>query len=51
MTVFEVKKAEGRRQRAFMEPVGRGLEPLPTESHQIKDLEEASDPCSMRDDD
>ncbi len=45
-TSAEALGQEGRGQKAegTREPVGRGLESLLTGSHQIKDLEEASDP-------
>jgi hypothetical protein len=34
---FIVKKAQGRRQKAFMEQCGGGFNPPPIASHQIKD--------------
>jgi F0F1-type ATP synthase alpha subunit len=30
-----LKKAEGKRRKAFMEPIGRGFKPLSIGSHQI----------------
>jgi hypothetical protein len=36
-----LKKAGGRRQMAFMEPIARGFKPHPIGSHQIFDLEGA----------